>query len=345
MKQIKKEKLYWFCQLGGWFLFTLIEVSNYIGMDGFKATLLLNGFINFALGIIVTHLYRQFLIRTGWLNLPLYKIIPRGILGVVIMSLMLTAINIPLDRLTYPIFESVELDLSIFSSYFFNFSKYILMWTLTYHMFQYWERSLKAERDRYQIEAMLKENQYNNLKTQLNPHFLFNSLNSIRTLVDMNPELSKTAITQLSNLLRSSLQMGKHKTVMLRDELQTVKDYLSIEKIRFDERLTLLFEVDPITETLQVPPMMLQTLAENAIKHGISASKQGGVISIAAFRNNGSLHIEIKNSGFYNPKPDHDGVGVENTRERLKLLYEDKASLEIRNAPSQQVLTEIIIPV
>ncbi len=345
MKQIRKEKLYWFCQFGGWFLFTLLEISNYIGMDGFRATLLLNGGVNFILGIIVTHLYRLFLIRTGWLNMPLYKIIPRGIIGVVVMSLMLTAVNIPLDRITYPIFQSVPIDLSFFFSYFFNLSKYILLWTLTYHLFQYWERSLKAERDRYQIEATLKENQYNNLKTQLNPHFLFNSLNSIRTLVDMDPELSKTAITQLSNLLRSSLQMGKHKTVMLKDELQTVRDYLAIEKIRFDERLTLTFDIAPETESIMVPPMMLQTLAENAIKHGISVSKQGGEIAIASFRNNGSLHIEIRNSGVFNPKPEHDGVGVENTLERLRLLYDDKASLNIKNILPQQVLTEIIIPV
>lgn len=345
MKQIRKEKLYWFCQLGGWFLFTLLEISNYIGMDGFRATLLLNGVVNFVLGIIVTHLYRLFIIKMGWLNLPLYKIIPRGIIGVVAMSLMLTAVNIPLDKITYPIFQSARIDLSFFLSYFFNLSKYILLWTLTYHLFQYWERSLKAERDRYQIEATLKENQYNNLKTQLNPHFLFNSLNSIRTLVDMNPELSKTAITQLSNLLRSSLQMGKHKTVMLKDELQTVKDYLAIEKIRFDERLTLIFEIAPETEGIMVPPMMLQTLAENAIKHGISASKQGGEVAISTFRNNGSLHIEIRNSGTYNPKPEHDGVGVENTLERLRLLYDDKASLNIKNILPQQVLTEIIIPV
>jgi two-component system LytT family sensor kinase len=345
MKQIRKEKLYWFCQVGGWFLFTLLEVSNYIGMAGYRPSLIFNGIANFILGIIVTHLYRMFLIRTGWLNLPLYKIIPRGVIGVVTMSLMLTAINIPLDRLTYPPFEKLDLNLSVFLSYFFNLSKYILLWTLTYHLFQYWERSLKAERDRYQIAAALKENQYNNLKTQLNPHFLFNSLNSIRTLVDMNPELSKTAITQLSNLLRSSLQMGKHKTVPLKDELQTVKDYLAIEKIRFDERLKLQFDISPETEMIPVPPMMLQTLAENAIKHGISNLKQGGAINISSFRNNGSLHIEITNSGQYNPKPNHDGVGVENTLERLKILYDDKASLLIKNIDAQQVLTEIIIPV
>jgi two-component system, LytTR family, sensor kinase len=345
MKQIKKEKLYWFCQLGGWFLFTLLEVSNYMGIGGFNPYLLVNGVVNFMLGIAVTHLYRLLLIRTGWLNLPLYKIIPRGIVGVVAMSLVLTAINIPLDRITYPPFEKYNIDLSFFLSYFFNLSKYILLWTLTYHLFQYWERSLKAERDRYQIEAVLKENQFNNLKTQLNPHFLFNSLNSIRTLVDMNPELSKTAITQLSNLLRSSLQMGKHKTVPLKDELQTVRDYLAIEQIRFDDRLKLDFDIKPETEMIPVPPMMLQTLAENAIKHGISSLKQGGEIEIVSYRNNGSLHIEITNSGSYNPKPNHEGVGVENTVERLRLLYEDKASLSIKNIEPQKVLTEIIIPV
>jgi len=315
-----------------------------MNMDGFKSTLLLNGLVNFIFGIAVTHLYRVYIIHKGWLNFPLYKIIPRGILGVVIMSLILTAINIPLDRLTYPIFKTVPLDISFFLSYFFNLSKYILLWTLTYHLFQYWELSLKAERDRYQIEATLKENQYNNLKTQLNPHFLFNSLNSIRTLIDINPEISKAAITQLSNLLRSSLQMGKHKTVSLQTEMETVKDYLAIEQIRFDDRLNLYLNINPETETLQVPPMMLQTLAENAIKHGISTTKQGGEIHINASINDSHLKLQIQNSGVYKPKSEHDGVGIANTIERLKLLYDDKATFSITNMDNQQVLTEINIP-
>lgn len=344
MKQIRKEKLYWFCQLGGWFLFTLLEVSSYLTLESFKAPFLVNAMVNFVLGIAVTHLYRLLLVRMGWLTLPLYKIIPRGILGVVAMSLVLTFINIPLDRITFPIFRNVPLDLGFFLGYFFNLSKYILLWALTYHLFQYWERSLKAERDRYQMEATLREIQYNNLKTQLNPHFLFNSLNSIRTLVDMDPELSKKAITQLSSLLRSSLQMGKNKTVTLKDELQTVKDYLFIEQIRFDERLKVTYDIAPETVDCMVPPMMLQTLTENAIKHGISNLKSGGFIHLKSYRINGSLHIDITNSGGYNPKPDHDGVGVANTRERLQLLYDDRASLDIRNGEPNQVLTQITLP-
>lgn len=344
MKQIPKEKLYWICQLGGWFLFSVIEVSNYASLFGFQKTLIINAVVNFVLGITVTHLYRLFILRMGWLQLPLYRIIPRGVLGVIAMSLVFTSVNIPLDRISLPIFRSVPLDYSIVFNYFFNLSKYALLWTVTYHLFQYWERSLKAERDRYQIEAALKENQYHNLKTQLNPHFLFNSLNSIRTLVDMNPELSKTAITQLSNLLRNSLQMGKHKTVALKDELQTVRDYLAIEQIRFDERLALSFSIAPETMDCQVPPMMLQTLTENAIKHGISQLKQGGTITVEAFRNNGSLHINITNSGQYIPKEQHQGMGIQNTLERLHLLYDDKAKFTIENKNNHTVHTNIILP-
>jgi LytS/YehU family sensor histidine kinase len=221
----------------------------------------------------------------------------------------------------------------------------VLLWSLTYHLFQYWERSLKAERDRYQIEAVLKENQYNNLKTQLNPHFLFNSLNSIRTLVDMDPVLAKTAITQLSGLLRSSLHMGKHKTVLLQDELQTVKDYLAIESIRFDDRLKIHFDVDAGAEQCNVPPMMLQTLTENAVKHGISNLKNGGEIGIEAHRNNGTLHLKITNTGQYQPQEGQEGLGIENTLERLKILYEDRATFSIRNGSPQHVITEITIPV
>jgi two-component system LytT family sensor kinase len=345
MKTIRKESLYWICQLGGWLLFTLLELSSYIGIDGFSWRLFTNAVANFVLGIGITHLYRLFLIRKGWLNLPLSRIIPRGIVGVVAMTFILTMINIELDRFTYPALEAYPFGFSLFFGYFFNLSKYVLPWSLTYHLFQYWERSLKAERDRYQLEAVLKENQYNNLKSQLNPHFLFNSLNSIRTLVDIDPELSKTAITQLSGLLRSSLHMGKHKTVPLRDELQTVRDYLAIESIRFDDRLKVSFDIDPRSEDCQVPPMMLQTLVENAVKHGISSLKQGGLISINTSRHNGSLHVNITNTGEYHPDPRHEGLGIDNTMERLKILYDDKASFAIQNIEPRQVLTEITIPV
>ncbi|MES2689011.1 MAG: hypothetical protein V4658_01325, partial [Bacteroidota bacterium] len=138
MKTIAKEKLYWICQVGGWLMFTGMELTSYLLLYGYREALLLNVVVNFFLGIGITHAYRLFLIRTGWLNLPLYKIIPRGLVGVFVMSSILTAINIPLDRYTYPIFQQIEINLAFFMGYFFNLSKFVLLWALTYHLFQYW---------------------------------------------------------------------------------------------------------------------------------------------------------------------------------------------------------------
>ncbi len=344
MKALSKNKLYWICQLGGWFIFIGMELSNYVRLDGFQWPLLTNAFVNLVLGISITHLYRLFVIRKGWLNLPLTQLIPRAMVTVVIMVSLLTFVNIPLDRITYPFFREVEITLGFFLGYFFNLSKFVLLWTLTYHLFQYWERSLLVEKEKYQLQAAVKENAYQNLKNQLNPHFLFNSLNSIRTLVDADPKLAKSAITQLSGLLRSSLNTGNKKTVTLHDELETVKHYLAIESIRFDERLRCRFLIADDTLDVQVPPMMLQTLVENAVKHGISKSKQGGEITLQTLRTGTHLLITLTNTGQYEPNPSHEGVGIENTRKRLHILYDDAATFSIGNANAHEVKTEITIP-
>ena len=344
MKSIAKNKLYWICQIGGWFIFIAMELTSYVRIDGFKSALLINALVNFVLGISVTHFYRLFAIRQGWLNFPLYKILPRVFVSVLAMVSILTAINLPLDRYTYPIFQQLDITFGFLMGYFLNLSKFILLWTLTYHLFQYWERSLIAEKEKYQLQAAAKENAYLNLKNQLNPHFLFNSLNSIRTLVDADPRLAKSAINQLSSLLRSSLQTGKQKTILLKDELQTVKDYLAIEGIRFDDRLKYTFNLSNEALDCHVPPMMLQTLVENCVKHGISNLKNGGEIILEAHILNNELHISITNSGHFIPKHNHEGVGLTNTRERLKILYDEKASITIGNKNSNHVETKITIP-
>lgn len=341
-----KANLYWICQIGGWFFFVLVEFIGYGNTFGYNNLLIFNVVVNFLLGLSLTHLYRLFLIRTRWLVLPLSSLLPRAIFGVIVVSASLTTFNIWLDRLTVPLMGQLPVDLVLILNYLFNWSKYILMWALVYHLFQYWEKSLEAERSRYHMQAILRENQYNNLKTQLNPHFLFNSLNGIRTLVDLDPELSKEAISRLSGLLRSSLQMNKQKTVSLEQEIATVENYLLIEKIRFDDRLRYQFEIDDEVLNVQIPPMMLQTLAENAVKHGISKIRNGGDIFLKAFKKSGKLHIEISNTGRFNPVDSDQsiGLGLENTRERLSLLYDDKASFEISNLGENQVLAQIEIP-
>jgi two-component system, LytTR family, sensor kinase len=341
---MKKNTLYWICQIGGWFLFVILEFIGYGNIYGFNELLVLNVGINFAAGILLTHLYRSFIIRSSWINLPMKLLVPRAILGIGFVSFLLTLLNIYLDRLTVPLMSQLPIDFILIINYLFSWSKYILLWALVYHLFHYWERSLEAEKAKYQLQAIIKENQYQNLKTQLNPHFLFNSLNSIRTLVDIDPNLSKEAITRLSGLLRSSLQMSKEKTVTLKQEIETVKDYLAIEKIRFDERLSINFDIKEDTLSTKVPPMMLQTLVENAVKHGISKSKMGGHVFVSAIKTNFHLHIEIINTGRFEPKINELGLGLDNTRERLGILYDSLASFSIENLNDTEVITKIDIP-
>ena len=170
-------------------------------------------------------------------------------------------------------------------------------------------------------------------------------MNSIRALVDENPEKSKDSITQLSNILRSSLLMGRQKVIPLSQELQLVNDYLSLEQTRFEERLKVEFKIEEGTLEHKIPPMMLQTLVENGIKHGISQLAEGGKIIIGAKKDQDNLILTIENTGnFREEKEREPGFGLLNSRQRLFLLYGEKGVLTISNTNSNSVLAEVTIP-
>ena len=190
------------------------------------------------------------------------------------------------------------------------------------------------------------EIELNNLKSQLNPHFIFNALNSIRALVDENPSKSKQAINQLSNILRNSLASEKKGLTKFDDELKVVKDYLGLESIRFEERLKTEFDIHPESKNFLVPPLMIQTLVENGIKHGVSKLTKGGIIHVKTYVDNDRLKIHIRNSGHLinGTKRAKGGLGLKNTIQRLRLLYGEEASFRIVNENDNFVLTEIIIP-
>lgn len=342
MEFSRKNQLYWMCQFGGWSLFTMLELINYSLIDGFHPLLLVNGFVNIFLGVFITHIYRKYLIRSAWLNLPTVQLIPRVAAAVFIMSVCMAGINIPLDRITYPIFREIELNSAILFNYFFSWSKYILLWALIYHLFQYWEKSLESEKEKYQLAAAIRDNAFNHLVAQLNPHFLFNSLNSIRTLVDVNPQQAQRAIILLAELLRSTLKYGKEKLISIHDEMQVVSSYLEIEKIRFDERLTIQQFMDSGLGHIQIPPFTIQTLVENAVKHGISKSKLGGFITIRCTKDEAHLRLSVINSGMLNHERGN-GVGLSNLSERLRLLYGDSAELTLLQRNDNEVEANLCI--
>lgn len=199
--------------------------------------------------------------------------------------------------------------------------------------------------DKLKLETTVKELELKTIKSHINPHFIFNSLNSIRALVDENPERARRAITELSNILRSSMQAEKSETVTLEKELDIVKDYLALEHMRFEERLKVKFEIDEDTLQHPVPPMMLQTLVENAIKHGISKRVDGGEVKVVARFNGDNLELLVQNSGQLSTEINGDGFGIKSTQDRLNLMYQGKAQFEIRNAGPDTVESKVIVPV
>jgi LytS/YehU family sensor histidine kinase len=220
----------------------------------------------------------------------------------------------------------------------------LFIWNLLYYTFHYVERTRRQEVDTLKLQSLVKELELKTIKSHINPHFIFNALNSIRALVDENPSRARTAITELSNILRSSMQTEKLETVPLERELNIVKDYLALEKMRFEERLNIEMDIDEDTLEQQVPPMMLQTLVENAIKHGISKKVDGGTIRVSSDFVHNHHELVVQNTGQLVSQKNEHGFGVRSTQDRLNLLYQGKATFAIRNLDADMVESRITMP-
>ena len=170
-------------------------------------------------------------------------------------------------------------------------------------------------------------------------------MNSIRALVDENPERARQAITELSNILRSSMQADKSESVTMERELSIVKDYLALENMRFEDRLKVEYDISDDTLYLPVPPMMLQTLVENAIKHGISKQLHGGVVKIVSEVKDNFHQLSVQNTGYLNGYVNSEGFGLSSTTDRLSLLYGNKAKFEIKQSTPTLVEATVLIPV
>ncbi|MBA4240527.1 MAG: histidine kinase [Sphingobacteriaceae bacterium] len=338
----KKNNIYWTCQFVGWALYAAINLFFFklSYNTNFKDILLF--LIWLPLGITITHAYRFIVLKYNILKVNLFFQIPIIVASSLMMSILFFIINIGIVNLFSH--TSEQIDLLAATSKILSLVLIFIIWSVIYFGFHFFDNYKKTEIQNLRLEANTKEVELNKLKSQLNPHFMFNSMNSIRALVDEDPKKAKVAITQLSNILRNTLMMHKNKFITLEEELVLVKDYLELEHIRFEERLNYNFDIDPNTLTLNVPPMMVQTLVENGIKHGISKYPEGGSISIITLKNDNGFEIEIINTGQLNTSIKSDsGVGVENTTNRLELLFGKKASFSLKNLDDKNVISKIII--
>jgi len=343
---MNRSKLYWILQVLGWggFAFVIIFLASL--SSGVSSVQVWAIIVLAAFGLVSTHFLR-FIVKTyNWFKLSIPQLFFQSFLAIIALSFVNVVAQIFINVAFETLKPEEDLRILVILANLVQALLFYVVWFLLYFLFHF----LDNYNSTLKYEAKINEIRLNHLKSQLNPHFIFNALNSVRALVDEDPNKAKSAITRISNMLRFSLMMDKKQTIEFGEELNTVKDYLELESIRFEERLEIIYHIEDEAYNYKIPPMMLQTIVENGIKHGVSNLVKGGVIEIKCREGlQDDLYIQVKNSGHLTHQPsmtvkDEQGHGLSNTIQRLKLIYGDRASFRIFNSGNQFVITEIKIP-
>ncbi len=350
---VKKHKWnlsFWAVQFLGWGGILFIAYAFTPDLDGYKESkvFLYSLISSFFIGIFSTTLLRYYLIRI--INFDTFEIrqLLKIFVGLLIASLLYFGLSYGFGYLLgkYSV-EDVKVpemykDLGI-GLLFINSFITITGWAIFYISVKVVAK-LNADRlERSELNLTLKQAQLNTLKGQINPHFMFNSLNNIRGLMLEDVEKSREMLTKLSEMLRYSLTKNDVNAIALEQELEMVDNYIALSKIQLEDRLLFVKEIDKDTLTIQIPPMIIQLLVENAAKHGISNLKSGGNIKLTTSRVNDLLCIKVSNTGKLILSQDSTQLGLKNIKQRLRLLYGNKASFSIQELDGE-VVSIINIP-
>ena len=356
-----KARFYVLCQTCGWLFFLALQVfflfvfpPKTLGTPEDRTMgVAMLGFI-IALGWLITHYTRPLMTRWGWKTLGWRSLAPRILATSAIQSALWSLIGYGYPYLVLQLPWASRFPIS--AAMALSWINGVIMlsgWLCVYFFYHLFDRYNRLQIEQLRLATHAKESELRALKSQVNPHFIFNALNSLRALIDEDPARARQAVTQLANLLRYSLQSGQLETVPFEDELRVVNDYLALEQVRHEERLRVRLDIAPETLLLPIPPMLLQTLVENAVKYGISTRAEGGEIKIMARRENDSLRLQVTNPGELTPaarlggasgNSASTGLGLRNAAERLRLLFGDRASLQLRAAAPELVIAEAILP-
>ena len=293
-----------------------------------------------AVGLGLSHWLRDFVRRHHWSALPIRKLSWRIViaafvlgtpLGIVTQFTGLAALHDPAFLKPYAPAISFQFSLSASTVIeILNSAVLYIIWLTIYFTAIAVREHRSAQFKQSELARALQLAELRLLKSQLNPHFLFNALNTVRSLIADNPSRAQSAVTRLANTLRHTLRSRQEEMVTLSQELDIVADYLELESMRFEDRLRIEKHVPDDAADVQIPVMLLQTLVENAIKHGIAELPSGGVLRICAVLQNEMLVLEVENPRSPAPiQTASEGVGLRNAHDRLRLLFGERASLEL----------------
>jgi hypothetical protein len=321
--------VYWGCQLFGWggvALFGMIIdalqalASPLTQQSQDKSFLPLTCLA----GLIASHLLRLLIVEGGWLEMPPKKLILRYAMALALSTLLLSVTGV----LFFKASASGEVRTDTFTIALMINSSLMGAWMAIYFLFHFYDSFQKAREEQVLLREAMTRSQLEALQLQLNPHFLFNALNSIRALIPSAAPEAREGVTRLAGVLRSTLCSKPGNTVPFAREMELVRDYLAIEKLRFGEHLHIEEVMDPILDQVNIPPLMLLTMVENAIKHGVQLQEEPATVSIAGRVERGKVILSVQSPSSEGAK-DRDsslGIGLKNIRERLQLIYGSEAS-------------------
>ncbi|WP_233520467.1 sensor histidine kinase [Flocculibacter collagenilyticus] len=341
-----RNRFFWILHTSGWAGFALIHYIGSIMHDlrsAYIFVILLNAYAGWLLTLPLRYLYRKIWNHSPW------KLMSVTLLASYSMSIVWTMVkNLNYWEVYKHGYRPEEW------IYYFKYTTgsfyIILCWSGLYFGIKYYQMLQREKEKALKATTMAHEAQLKMLRYQLNPHFLFNTLNAISTLVLVKDnDTANKMVTRLSEFLRYSLHKDPIKKVPLKQEIQALKLYLEIEKVRFEDRLTFTVEVDKEAERALVPSMILQPLIENSIKYAIAVTEQGGEIKVKASTFGKDVLIEVSDNGpgtkIENGKlAKEGGVGLENIVERLHALYESNFSFNLSHNLPQGLVINIRIP-
>lgn len=340
---------FWVFQVTGWSLLFLSTLAVNIIRGNNHWTTVMLAFIVAAAGFGATSLFRTYIKRGQYDTVSLRKVFVPLIIGSLVVSIIW---SLPLLLAQFIIdsslpehsvgFDQTTVWLTALNNFFV-----VLLWAILYFAWHYFRIAQVARMERYKSDMAMRDAQLNTLKGQINPHFMFNSLNNIRALMLEDVSRSREMITKLSDLLRYSMSITEKREVPLTDEIKVVQDFLQLCEIQYEDKLRYSIDVASDLENARIPPMVIQMLVENSVKHGVAALPGGGDVAVRVSKNADHIAIEVGNSGIWSTqsgsKRENNGIGLANVRRRLNLLYGDSATFHIREE-NNRVIARIEIP-
>jgi hypothetical protein len=330
------QKKYWLFQIafwGGYWLLNLVFITAW----GYSSILMSSIFFALSLLMLIfTHglrfLYKRFFNQKSLIYLCLQLLWLLPVAAMIIQLILFGIIYIILQA--DPVLGQGLQNSSAgsFIGYSINTCIMLILWCLVYLFRAEWLKRRQMEKAHWENQIKLRDIELQFLRSQINSHFLFNALNNIRSLILEDAQAARQGLHDLATLLRGLMHSDSKLTVSLREEVEWVKGYLALEALQFEQRLDYELIVEPTLLDAQLPPLLLQTLVENAIKHGIARRRLGGKVRISAdVLSLNSWRLLVENPTAELPAiQESNGIGLKNARDRLLAAFGDKARLELQ---------------